>query len=192
MKAISSSLHYIREFGIKLFLLSGLVHVLGMLKMWKVQHMVEMYKRKQVEKFLSKELNVSQIMKEAVESVNCIRKKNDSNRIWVFWYQGIKNAPDIVKACIASIIEHCSRYSVIVLDKNNMSEYYAPIEAIQRKLEDGLITITHFSDILRMNLLDSYGGRWIDATIFLTGDVFNERGFYTLKGSFDSHGILHE
>lgn len=186
MRWICKYLNYIREFGGELFIWSGLVNILGRMKMWKVQHSVEICKRKKVEKFLSKEFNIHEIMKEAVESVNFTRNQNGLNRIWVFWYQGIEKAPDIVKACIASIREYCTNYDVIVLDKDNIGEYYVPIEAIQEKLKDRYITLTHFSDILRMNLLDSYGGIWIDATIFLTGDVFKSKSFYTLKGYFDS------
>lgn len=112
-----------------------------------------------------------------------------ANTIWVFWYQGIERAPDIVKACIESIKENCKDYDVVILDKDNISNYYIPSQSIQQKLNDGRMSLTHFSDILRMNLLNSYGGRWIDATIFLTGDVFENRQFFTLKGTFDTKRI---
>ena len=38
-----------------------------------------------------------------------------------------------------------------------------------RKYEKGFITKQHFSDIIRLNLLIQYGGTWIDASIFSTG-----------------------
>ena len=37
------------------------------------------------------------------------------------------------------------------------------------KLHKGIITRTHFSDILRLELLIQNGGTWIDATVFCSG-----------------------
>ncbi|MCF2684357.1 capsular polysaccharide synthesis protein, partial [Faecalicatena contorta] len=44
-------------------------------------------------------------------------------------------------------------------------------EHIIEKLEDGKISLTHFSDILRMNLIAYNGGFWVDATIFCSKKV---------------------
>ena len=45
---------------------------------------------------------------------------------------------------------------------------------------------THFSDLLRLALLDNYGGVWIDASILLTGSLsdYTEDGILEKKGYF--------
>ena len=51
---------------------------------------------------------------------------------------------------------------------NNFSEYVDIPDFIIKKYNKGIITPTHFSDILRLELLKKYGGTWIDATMFIT------------------------
>ena len=140
--------------------------------MWNIQQIVEIRKRKKVEKYLENDICAHDILQDVIATEypkDIVRK---SNTMWCFGYQGIGCAPDNVKACIGSIKENCKDYDVVILDKDNISNYYIPSLSIQQKLNDGRMSLTHFSDILRMNLLNFYGGRWIDATIFLTGDVF--------------------
>lgn len=110
-----------------------------------------------------------------------------SNKIWIFWYQGLEGAPEIVKHCIQSVQKECSDYEVIVLDKENLYDYYTPTKAIQTKLDQGTITLTHFSDILRFHLLNTYGGRWIDATVFMVRNPFTQNEFFTPKLDLDTH-----
>ena len=45
------------------------------------------------------------------------------NVIWMYWKQGEKNAPDIVRRCIASVRRHAGSYRVIVLDENTLNDY---------------------------------------------------------------------
>lgn len=98
--------------------------------------------------------------------------KMKKKRIWVFWYQGLSNAPMLVKRCIESINKYKLDYEVILLTKNNIKDYIEIPEGILKKVDSGIITITHFSDILRMGLLSLHGGIWVDATCLITGDVF--------------------
>ncbi|MBQ8522129.1 MAG: capsular polysaccharide synthesis protein [Clostridia bacterium] len=104
-------------------------------------------------------------------------------KIWVFWWTGIETAPDIVKRCIEKI-KKSSNDKVVILDKNNIKNYIEIPPHIYDKIEKGYITITHFSDILRMCLLSQYGGLWLDSTIYYTGGnikEYLEREFYTIK-----------
>ena len=55
-----------------------------------------------------------------------------SDPIWIMWYQGIENAPDIVKCCIESVKENCSGHEVIVLSEQNLSEF--PIDIYVRNI----------------------------------------------------------
>ena len=86
--------------------------------------------------------------------------------IWVFWWQGLESAPTRVKACVDSIKRNAASRDVIVIAKDNVREYTDLPDYAFRKLTEGEITITHFSDILRFNLLKLHGGLWMDATLY--------------------------
>lgn len=93
--------------------------------------------------------------------------------IWVFWWQGVENAPKLIKLCIDSIKKNSCGHEVILLDKKNISKYTNIPDYIFKKLERNIISITHFSDILRSCLLYTWGGVWIDATLFVTKPIDN-------------------
>lgn len=110
----------------------------------------------------------------------------EKGNIWVFWWQGIEQAPPIVKICIGSIRRNAGIHKVILLDQKNYLKYVRMPEHIMEKFEAGQITITHFSDILRAELLYQYGGIWMDATVYmrkpLAQDVWNLQ-FFSIKHS---------
>ena len=96
-------------------------------------------------------------------------KEKDSEterKVWVCWFQGIENAPEIVKRCYASVREHITDREVVLLTENNYRDYVSFPKEIQDKIECGIIKGAHMSDLLRLELLQQYGGTWIDATVF--------------------------
>ena len=104
-------------------------------------------------------------------------KEEKSNKIWICWFQGIENAPELVKACYNSVVKNYNDKEIIVLTEENYKKYVDIPEYILKKWEKGYITFAHFSDILRIELLSKYGGLWLDSTIFTTKRselVFNE------------------
>lgn len=108
--------------------------------------------------------------------------------IWVFWWQGIDNAPSRVKACISSIRRNSNGRQVIVITQSNVHEYTSLPDYIFSKLADGNITLTHFSDILRFNLLHLHGGMWMDATLYVAKPLTSIRysgSFFTCSGYSD-------
>ena len=109
---------------------------------------------------------------------NSTFEKNET--IWQYWDKEPK--PKVVNLCMKSLSELCS-YRRIVLNDENLLNYYVPSEIINQKVKKGYITKTHFSDILRVNLLYKYGGAWLDSTIFITKEpkeLFNHE-FWTIK-----------
>ena len=103
--------------------------------------------------------------------------------IWVMWWQGEENAPDIVKMCISSIRRNANGAIVTVIDKKNYRQFVELPEYIIKKHEEGIISFAHLADIMRMFLISSYGGLWLDATIYVSQpiprSVFS-RIFYSL------------
>ena len=91
--------------------------------------------------------------------------------IWVLWLQGIDNAPALIQACCRSIMENAGEYKVVFLDSTNYTKYATLPEYIVSKWKKGIISNTHFADILRTELMILHGGIWMDATTLLTGDL---------------------
>lgn len=94
-----------------------------------------------------------------------------SKKIWVYWAQGIENAPDIVKVCVQSIYEHLgNRYEIVLLSDKTYREYVSFPQYIEEKYQKGMIGRALFADLLRTELLIEHGGTWMDATIFCSWD----------------------
>lgn len=113
-------------------------------------------------------------------------KANSKNKVWTLWWQGEDEAPEIVRVCIESQRTAFSKIGadVVVLDKKNWNEYIDLPSHILEKVENGSITLTHFSDIIRATLLSQYGGLWIDATVYCTKPISDSRilqSFFTVK-----------
>lgn len=89
--------------------------------------------------------------------------------------------------------EHITDREIIVLTEDNYRDYVVFPEYIQKKIDNGVITRTHMSDLLRTELLLQYGGTWIDATVMITGSLpgymlDSDLFFYQcLKPGLDGH-----
>lgn len=117
--------------------------------------------------------------------------------IWLFWMQGYEHAPLIIKKCMDSVKRNKPLdYEIVILTQENIEQYIHLPNFVWEKYNDGKITITHLSDIIRLELIYRYGGAWIDATVYcsekiplymLDGDMFMFKstniGKSVLKGS---------
>lgn len=119
-----------------------------------------------------------------------------SNKIWFCWFQGIENAPELVKKCFHSIKENLPEKELILLTSDNIFRYVTFPDHILDKWNKGQITPTHMTDLLRLELLIRHGGMWIDATVLCTGKedeippyFFNSDLFFyqQLKPGRDGH-----
>ena len=131
---------------------------------------------------VAREMNVSGADVQFEEAVN-------DGPVWVFWWQGLESAPARVKACVDSIKRNAANRDVIVITKDNVSKYTDLPDYVFRKLAEGKITLTHFSDILRFNLLKLHGGLWMDATLYAVRPLDSHRysgRFFTCSGYPDS------
>lgn len=113
-------------------------------------------------------------------------KVSEDSPIWVFWWQGIEQAPSVVKICIKSIKKHSGKHKVIIVTKDNFKEYAHIPDYIIDKVNDGRISLNHLSDVMRLELLYKHGGIWIDATLWMTGDIPSEA--YNLSLFTIQHG----
>ena len=84
--------------------------------------------------------------------------------IWTMWWQGTDKMPPIVNACYDRMLKLFSD-DLILITEDNYTEWVELPDYIIKKYNDGLISTTHLSDIIRVELLKRYGGAWVDATI---------------------------
>lgn len=94
-----------------------------------------------------------------------------SNRVWVMWWQGLDNAPQIVHNNIARLYSIFGRTSVIVITQKNFRKYTNIQSFLYNKLLDKKISYALWSDIVRYNLLFNNGGLWIDSTVIVSSNV---------------------
>ena len=92
-----------------------------------------------------------------------------SNKVWVCWLQGMEEAPTIVRKCYQSLLDNLDDREIVLLTNENYKDWVTFPSHIQEKIENGTISKAHMSDYLRLELLEHYGGTWIDATILCTG-----------------------
>lgn len=93
--------------------------------------------------------------------------------VWQYWDTGLEKAPRIVKASINSVRRNLpSGYKHIVLSDETIRKFVQIPEWIMLKRKNNpSFRTTFFSDILRLFLLEKYGGIWIDATIFMSSEI---------------------
>ena len=121
-------------------------------------------------------------------------KHEHSKVIWWCWLQGKEQAPQIVNACLNSLMREfkgssvqevqglSDGYEIKVIDAENWKEYVELPDYIVKKWEKKQIPPALFSDLLRLELLIKYGGTWIDSTVLCT----RFKGFESLSSSSGS------
>lgn len=108
------------------------------------------------------------------EKFELVPKKylNNEKIIWQYWGQGIdNNLPEVVKICFASVDQYKGDYTVIRLDDNTIPKYLDLPSFVLDKRKNLEFKHAFFADLLRLALLSTYGGIWIDATVLLTSEI---------------------
>lgn len=114
-------------------------------------------------------------------------------KIWMCWWQGLDNAPEIVRACVESVRRNAGSHEVVIITDENMADYANIPSWILGKVADGTITRTNLSDLLRLTLLAEHGGLWLDATFFCSSsleEICFGRPFWSIKRPGYLHGSI--
>jgi len=140
----------------------------------------------------------------------CINKteQNIEKIIWIYWAQGWENAPNIVKECRKSWEHYNPDWEIRCLDQNSVIPYFdikqwmpGPTPSgpqwlikLREKLHALLhsthlikrkrVKIQHRADIIRVNLLQQYGGVWADATLWCNKPLSDWVNKHTHHGFF--------
>ena len=121
------------------------------------------------------------------------RKNSEQLILWTLWWQGYDNMPEIVKMCYRTQEKYAesNNTKIILLSKDNICDYINIPQVILDKVERKIITLTHFSDIIRIYLLEQYGGAWIDSTLYIDNEIsktdFQKYDFFSFHLSPDAH-----
>jgi len=85
--------------------------------------------------------------------------------IWMLWLQGWNDAPDIVKACLKTWQAHNPDWTIHPLSAATLHDY---VEAARLPSSIGgkELPAEAFSDLIRISLLERYGGVWVDSTVY--------------------------
>jgi mannosyltransferase OCH1-like enzyme len=100
-----------------------------------------------------------------MDNVHINKDKKIIKKIYMLWYDGFDKAPELVKKCVKSWEYHNPDWEIILLDKNNLRNYF-DYKDYNIDFSDKNYNIAHISDVIRTILLKKYGGVWTDATTF--------------------------
>lgn len=177
---------YIKEFGVRIFAIAGFTRVLRKLKLNHAVKSYERFKYDSIIRWLDKRYGEEADKAIAGYTSHC--KIQEDSPIWIFWRQGKKTMPPVVRSCYKSVLKNAEKHPVILITENNITEYVDIPQYIYEKIREKKMTLTHFSDILRENLLYKHGGIWMDATIYMTAPFSKEMyeyEYYSIKGAFE-------
>lgn len=114
-------------------------------------------------------------------------------QLFIYWDQGFANAPKLVQKCLLTWKKHNPTWNINELDNSNLSQY---IDLKQELPENISITRTHLSDVIRICLLEKYGGLWVDATTYCVKPLddwllqYITSGFFAFNNIKPEHHIL--
>lgn len=170
-----------RRFGILLPLTSILLLFLSKYLPTKACRNISAWRHRKIEEDILKIVGNIELSKNMNKPIN----DNPSRApIWFCWFQGEDNLPEIPKLCLTMLRKYSNNHPVIVITQDNYRDYVEIPSRIVNLFKCGNISYSHFSDILRINLITQKGGLWMDSTMLLTKNIDErifETPFYTVK-----------
>lgn len=115
--------------------------------------------------------------------------------IWICWWTGENTAPPLVGQCIKSIRKHAGVHPVHLITKDNYREYLEIPAFMLKKVADGKMGFAHLADYIRVKLLATHGGLWLDATIFCSQQIPTmcfAHPLFTCKGPVRKSGYISD
>ena len=115
--------------------------------------------------------------------------------LYLFWDQGWDQAPELVQHCARSWENWNPDYNVCKITRKDLIEQLPEYFSISGRLKNILlhrnITIQALSDILRIRLLNRYGGIWADSTTLCRKPLSNWLPEKMQNGFFAFHNEIN-
>lgn len=141
----------------------------------KIAYKANLLQKKYVEECWKKFLAAYFLHDPMLERFTLQPKKilNTQKIIWQYWGQGVgdNSLPEVIKLYFKSIDTYKQDYLVIRLDDEKIKEYLDLPDFVWEKRANSEFKHAFFADLIRLALLDVYGGIWLDATIMLTAPI---------------------
>lgn len=116
------------------------------------------------------------LVKQLVEKYADTKLEHEKNDVvWFCWMQGIEQAPELVKVCLASLKKHVRGKRFVIITAENYKDYVTFPEHVESLRKKGWLPDSHFTDLIRLELLIKYGGTWIDSTVLCTADGYPDK-----------------
>lgn len=102
--------------------------------------------------------------------------------IWIFWNNPINEKTQFsIRLCYEIIKKNCEGYNINILNLKNYKQYVTDNRIINL-IDNGKLTYTQISDILRLYVIYKYGGIYLDASIILLDSLdwvyeYNKMGY---------------
>ena len=147
---------------------------------------------RQIKKFLIEKFSyvIERHAKTVINNKNCPKVAPKDYQIFYGWLQGEENLPPLARCCYNSMKMNAAPYKITFIDEKNYSDYVDIPQYIFEKFKAGKMKPAHFTDVIRINLLERYGGLWLDATILLTEPLDKYKKFLRLP--FFTQKFTHE
>lgn len=139
-------------------------------------------RKQQIYNFLQNKYSVliNEHSNPVVNDKTCPKVSPKDYQIYFCWLQGEDNLPPLIQCCYNSLKVNAGKYKVVFIDEKSYANYITLPEHILKKFSEGKISRTHFSDIVRVNLLEQYGGLWLDSTILVTEPLEKYKHFWKM------------
>lgn len=112
LNKLKNKFKYIKEYGF-LFTIKALYY--GKSKNFKKYNNLISNKIKEI--YINKE-NINEELNIKEDNI-----KKYENKIWVLWWQGMENAPELIKICMNNKKKHIKGREIIILTKDNLKKY---------------------------------------------------------------------
>ena len=145
-----------------------------------------------LKKFLTEKYSyvIERHAKSTINNKTCPKVAPKDYQIFYGWLQGEENLPLLARCCYNSLKMNAGAYKITFIDEKNYSNYIDIPPYIYEKFKAGKMKPAHFTDVIRINLLERYGGLWLDATILVTEPLENYKKL--LKLPFFTQKFTHE
>lgn len=91
-------------------------------------------------------------------------KRASTNVIYMYWADGFEYAPNLIDLCCLSWKMMNPTWVFIELNDKNLAKHISDMSFLLRQKPK--MSLTSYSDLVRLTLLKENGGVWVDATVF--------------------------
>jgi hypothetical protein len=98
-----------------------------------------------------------------------VANEHIAKKIWMYWHQG--NMPVICQQCVQRVKRLNPDFEVTVLDAESVVACLPELAQITSAIKHENMSLALYSDLIRLMLLEKFGGFWIDISTILNANM---------------------